>query len=321
MQVIPEEVLRQRIGEDQAFAAVKRAFRALANGKVRQPAPMALDFPERRGEVHVKAAFIEGSPVFAIKVASGFLANTDEGIDSGSGLLVVHDARTGAPLAILADNGYLTDLRTGAAGALALDLLAPPRVRRLGLLGTGRQGRHQLRAMARVRTLEQVNVWSPTAERLSAFCEEMSAELSLPVTGAPSAEAALRNADVVVTTTPTRSPIVKLEWLVPHVTLIAVGADGSHKHEIETSVLKRADKVIADDWSQCIRMGEIHHAIVAHALELNRIHSELGKVLTGERSGREGDEMIVCDLTGVGAQDAAIAEHAWRTLCEPAQMV
>lgn len=321
MQVISEDVLRSRIGEDQALTAVKRAFRALANGRVRQPAPMALEFPERRGEVHVKAAYIEGAPVFAIKVASGFYANAAEGLDSGSGLIVVHDARTGVPISVLADNGYLTDLRTGAAGALAVDLLAPHRVRRLAILGAGRQGGHQLRAIARVRELEEIVVWSPTPERTSAFAESAAAELGRAVEVAASAEEAVRGADVLVTTTPARTPIVQSAWVAPHATVIAVGADGPHKHELDTELLKRADKVIADDWSQCIRMGEIHHAIVSHALELNRIHAELGKVLTGERSGREATEMIVCDLTGVGAQDAAIAEHAWRTLTEPAAAV
>ena len=311
MHVVSESTLRAVVREAEAFEAVQRAFRSLANGKVRQPSPMALEFPERQGEVHVKAAHIEGAPVFAIKMAGGFSANADEGLPTGSGVIIVFDAHTGVPLGVLADNGYLTELRTGAAGALAADLLAPRDLRRTAVIGAGQQGRYQLRAISKVRDLGEIVAWDPHADRLVTFCSDMSDELAATVSLADTAEHAVRGSDLIITATPSESPIVQAEWLVDHATVISIGADAQHKQELAVEVLARADKVVADDWSQCIRLGEIHHAIAAHAIELNRIHAELGKILTGERSGREGSEMIVCDLTGVGAQDAAIAEFAW----------
>ena len=116
----------------------------------------------------------------------------------------------------------------------------------------------------------------------------MSDELAATVSLADTAEAAIRGADLVITATPSEAPIVQPDWLVPHATVISLGADAQHKQELAVEVLARADKVVADDWSQCIRLGEIHHAVAANAIELTRIHAELGKVLTGERSGREG---------------------------------
>ncbi len=314
MQVVSESTLRALVREDEALAAVRRAFRALANGRVRQPSPMSLDFPERSGEIHIKAAHIEGAPVFAVKMATGFYANAAEGVPTGSGLMVVFDAAKGGPLGVLADNAYLTELRTGAAGALAVDLLAPLQIARTAMIGAGQQGRYQLRAMSRVRGLGEIVAWDSDADRLSAYCSDMSQELGTPVRGVESVEAAVKGADLVVTATPSATPLVQAEWLESHATVVALGADAPEKQELDVGVLARADKIVADDWSQCIRLGEIHHAITQGAIELNRIHAELGKVLTGERSGREGRELIVCDLTGVGAQDTAIAEFAWDAL-------
>jgi ornithine cyclodeaminase/alanine dehydrogenase-like protein (mu-crystallin family) len=314
MQIIDERALREHLTEEDAFAAVRTAFLALGKGEVTQPSPLHLDFPDHDGEVHVKTAHLSGASIFAVKVASGFYRNADRGLPTGSGVILVFDATTGFPVALLDDRGYLTDLRTGAAGALAVDLLGPSSIERVAILGTGNQGRFQLRALSKIRAWEEVLAWSPDAEERARYCSDLTQELGRPVRPAASPEAAVRGADVVVTATPSREPLVRAEWLEEHATVVAVGADSPNKQELDVGVLARADKVVADDWSQCMRLGEIHHGIVAHAIELADIHAELGKILTGERSGREGREMIVCDLTGVGAQDAAIAELAWSKL-------
>ena len=161
MQVVSESTLRTLVREAEAFESVQHAFRSLANGKVRQPAPMALEFPERGGELHVKAAHIEGAPTFAVKMAGGFKANADDGLPTGSGVIIVFDANTGVPLGVLADNGYLTELRTGAAGALAADLLAPQEIERTAVIGAGQQGRYQLRAISKVRGLGSISALGP----------------------------------------------------------------------------------------------------------------------------------------------------------------
>jgi ornithine cyclodeaminase len=311
MRIIEERELRERIGEEQALAAVERAFRALAEGSVVQPAPMGFDFEEATGEVHVKGAYLKGSPIFAVKVASGFYRNPDRGLPMSSGLVLVFDATTGFPLLLLHDNAYLTELRTAAAGALATRLLAPEKIEKMAMLGTGSQARYQLRAITRVKRPALVSAWSRSPENRARYAEEMTGALGIQVSAVSSAKEALEDADLVVTVTPAREPIVEASFLKPGATIVAVGSDGPDKQELDVDVLGRADKIVADKLSQCSKLGEIHHALEAGRIRENDVYGELGDIVIGRLPGREGDELIVCDLTGVGAQDAALAEVAW----------
>jgi ornithine cyclodeaminase len=319
MRIVEEWELRERIGEEQALAAVERAFRALAEDRVVQPAPMGFDFDEANGEVHVKGAYLKGSPIFAVKVASGFYRNPGRGLPMSSGLVLVFDAATGFPLLLLQDNAYLTELRTAAAGALATRLLAPDRIETMAMIGTGSQARYQLRAIARVRRPARVKAWSPNPEHRTQYAEEMTGALGIPVSSVSSVKEALEDADLIVTVTPARNPIVEPPWVKPGATLLAVGSDGPDKQELEVGVLERADKIVADKLSQCAKLGEIHHALEAGRLTEEDVYGELGDIVAGRLPGREGEELIVCDLTGVGAQDAALAEVVWSELAIPAK--
>ena len=314
MRIVEERELRDRIGDEQALAAVERAFRALAEGQVVQPAPMGFDFEEARGEVHVKGAYLKGSPIFAVKIASGFYRNPDRGLPMSSGLVLVFDAATGFPLLLLHDNAYLTELRTAAAGALAARLLGPNSIGKIAFIGTGSQARYQLRAIARVRRPERVSAWSPNSERRSRYAAEMTEALGIAVSPVPSPKEALDGADLVVTVTPSREPIVEASFLKPGATVLAVGSDGPDKQELAVDVLERADKIVADKLTQCARLGEIHHALDSGRLTEKDVYGELGDIVVGRIPGREADELIVCDLTGVGAQDAALAEVVWKEL-------
>ncbi len=314
MRVIPEAAVRQAIGPAEALAAAERAFRALADGAAVQPLPMNLSLESSGGEVHVKGAYLAGSPIFAVKVATGFYRNAERGLPSGSGLFLVFDAETGFPLGVLCENGYLTDLRTGAAGALAARHLAPEAIEVVAILGTGVQARYQARCLALVRRWRETRVWGRSADRADRYCSEMEQELGVPFRRTATAVDAVRGADVVITVTPSRQPIVQADWLAPHATVIAVGSDGPDKQELAAECLVRAHKVVADRISQCAALGEIHHAVQAGLLPPERVYAELGEIVAGHKRGREAGELIVCDLTGVGAQDAAIAEAAWRRL-------
>jgi ornithine cyclodeaminase len=314
MIVVEEERLREMVGEKDALEAVEVAFAALAEGRVVQPPPMGMEVTEALGEVHVKGAYLWGEPTFAVKVASGFYRNAERGLPTGSGLVLVFDATTGFPLALLGDNGYLTELRTGAAGALAARLLAPDHSLKVGVIGAGSQARYQLRAISRVRALGGVRVWSPIQEEIRAYEDEMAPLLGVSVKGAASPREAVEDADLVVTVTPSRAPLLEGGWLKEGVTVLAVGADGPDKQELSAGIMERAGKVVVDSRDQCLRLGETHHAVEAGVLAADEIHAELGEVLLGRRVGREGMETIVVDLTGVGAQDAAMAGAVWKIL-------
>ncbi len=319
LRVFPEQDIRRVVDEATALESAERAFSAMAQGKALVPPPLGVDLPGPAGEIHVKGAYLLGAPVFAFKVATGFYANAAVGLPTGAGLVLVFDARTGFPLGVLADNGYLTDLRTAAAGALAARLLAPDRPLPVAVLGTGVQARLQLRAISRVRPIATVRVWSPRVASRAAFAPEMRDLLGVDVLPADSVEEAVAEADLVVTCTPSREPLVMAHMLRTGVTVVALGSDGPDKRELDPGVLARADKVVTDRTDQCARLGELHHALAASLMRVADVHAELGDILVGTRPGRErDDETIVCDLTGVGAQDAAIAEAAFRALVHTA---
>lgn len=316
LRVFDEASIRAVVTDGAALEAARRAFLALGRGEALVPPPLGVDLEHVGGEIHVKGAYLQGSPIFAFKVATGFYGNTAKGLPSGSGLLLVFDAATGFPLGLLADNGYLTDLRTAAAGAVAVSRLAPERDLVVAVLGAGIQARLQLRLISRVRTLSEVRVWSPRPESREACAAESSATLGVPAAALPTPMAAVRNADLVVTVTPSRQPLVTANMLRTDVTVVAVGSDGPDKRELALDVLGRAGKIVTDRTAQCLRLGELHHAVEAGVVTADAVYAELGEIVAGGRPGREGVESIVCDLTGVGAQDAAIAEAAWSLLTE-----
>jgi ectoine utilization protein EutC len=309
VRILFEREIRRLIGPSDALAAVRRAFACLARGEATLPGVIGLDVPRHRGEVHVKGAHLHGSPFFSIKTAAGFYANVERGLPMASGHVMVFDAETGLLRAILFDNAFLTELRTGSAGALSADLLARRDVNRVALLGYGSQARYQLEALLLVRRPRRVVVWGPSEERAAAAAREMGERFGLPVSAVPTARDAAHGSDLIVTTTPSREPVLRAEWVEPGTHVTAVGSDGPDKQELDPVLLSRADKVVADRLEQCLRLGEIHHAVVAGALAPGGVYGELGELAAGLKGGRASEaEITIADLTGVGIQDAAVAD-------------
>jgi ornithine cyclodeaminase len=309
VRVLKEREIRGLIGPREALAAVRDGFARLGRREVTLPGVIGFDLPAHAGEVHVKGAHIHGSPYFSIKEAAGFYRNTERGLPVSSGVVMVFDAATGPPRAILLDNGFLTELRTGAAGALAADLLARRGIETVGILGCGGQARYQLEALLGVRQPRRVVVWGRSAERAALYAREMNEKFGLPVETAASAREAVEASDILITTTPSREPIVRAEWLRPGTHVTAMGSDGPDKRELSSAALLRADKIVADRLDQCLRLGEIHHAVAEGLLDPVRIHGELGELAAGLKPGRTSEsEITIADLTGVGVQDAAVAD-------------
>jgi ornithine cyclodeaminase len=308
--IIDEAALRRVITPQLAVDAIRDAFRADGEGRAHVPAVINLDVPARRGEFHVKTALIDGVPHVAVKIASGFYDNPAKGLPSGSGLMAVFDATTGLPVALLLDNGFLTDIRTGAAGAVAADTLAPLSVSTVGVLGSGLQARHQIRCLRCVRTFSRVVAWSPDRARLDAYVRELRGE-GFDARAAATPEAVCREAEVLVTATPSRTPLVRAEWLRPGQHVTALGSDSPGKQELDAACLERADLVVVDRLTQCAAFGELRHALDAGLFRPDRIHAELGEVVAGLKPGRTTTAQItIADLTGVGFQDTAIASRA-----------
>jgi ectoine utilization protein EutC len=310
VRLLREEDVRRVIGPTQALEEVRAAFASLARGEATLPNVLFLDMPDREGEVHAKGAFIHGAPFFSIKVASGFYGNPRRGLPISTGCVMVFDGHTGFPAAILFDNGFLTELRTGAAGALAADLLARKQVQQVAILGCGGQARYQLEALVGVRTPSLVNVYCRNRVHAVAYAEEMAKKLGIRVEAVSSPEEAVVGSDLLITTTPSREPIVRQEWVSPGLHITAMGSDLPEKQELDPEVLVRADKVVADSLQQCRNQGEIHHAIESGVMKLEGVYAELGDIVIGKKSGRSSDdEVTVADLTGLGVLDAAVANH------------
>jgi ectoine utilization protein EutC len=291
---------------------VQQAFALLSQGRATVPPIMMLPVPERRGEVDVKSAFIQGLDSLAVKIASGFFENFRKGLPSASGLMVLVSTETGFPEAVLLDNGYLTQVRTGAAGAIASRYLAPKSIKTAGVVGAGTQARYQIRGLRLVRDFESLLVHSLYEEETDRYVEEMSRELGVEVRKAASAEEVVRGSSVVVTTTPSREPFLKAEWLHPGLHITAMGTDTEEKQELEAEVLAGADLLVCDLVAQCRRLGELHHAVERELIDEQGV-KELGELIAAGRPARTAEGQItVCDLTGVGVQDTAIARLAFQ---------
>lgn len=310
LRLLTEKEIRGLLGPKEAYEAVRDAFVRMAKGEAVLPGVINLDIPRTRTEAHIKGAYLLGARHFAVKVASGSYDNPARGLPSGGGMFLVFDATTGLPAAVLFDNGYLTDVRTGAAGALAADLLAKKTVDRVGIVGVGNQARYQLAALLQVRRPKAVVAWGRDRRKAEDYAAEVSARHGIPVEAVGSPEVACRGSDVVITVTPSHEPLVRANWIEPGTHITAVGADSPDKQELDADLLRKADKVVADRLEQCLHVGEIHHAVEAGLLRQEDVYAELGEIAAEMRAGRKSDqEITIADLTGVGVQDAAVANR------------
>ncbi|GAB1798314.1 MULTISPECIES: cyclodeaminase [Priestia] len=313
MYIFTEPELKQYIQLNlEAINIVEEGFTKLANNQVEMPPIMRIDLHDQNGEVDVKTAYVKEKDMFAIKISSGFFNNYQLGLPSGNGMMILISTQTGVPQAILLDNGYLTEVRTAAAGAIASKYLSKEHVTTVGVIGAGSQARFQVRALKLVRDFGKVLVYARSTDRAKKYAQDMSLELGIEVKVVDSAEAVVRNSDTVITTTPATEPIIKAEWLHPGLHITAMGSDAEHKQELEAKVLARADKLVCDKKEQCARLGELHHAFNQRIVTDNTPIIELGQLTSKEVRGRENDEQItICDLTGTGVQDTAIALFAY----------
>jgi ectoine utilization protein EutC len=310
--VLNKKEIESAITMDEAIEAVEQGFKAYNSGKAVIPFPVALQVPSHSGDVHIKPGYIEGYDTYTIKIASGFYENPKSGLPASHGMLLLFDSRTGYPVCIEVDQCYLTDLRTAAAGAVAARALAKKSVGRVAVIGTGTQARFQIRALSRVREFDELRVWGRSPEKVEAYIADMRDQVDAEVVAAASAEDAVRGSDIVVTTTMTSVPIVKASWLDEGVHITAMGSDSPEKHELESAVLKRADKVVVDSLKQCLNLGEVHHAVEDGTITEQDVHAELGEVLLGRKAGRESDsEITVADLTGTAVQDVVTSHMVY----------
>lgn len=310
IRIVTEDQLRASVDLDlTAVDVIEKAFAALASGKVIMPPILSMELADANGEVDVKTAYIPGLDGFAIKVSPGFFDNPKLGLPSLNGLMILFSAKTGLVRAVFLDNGYLTDIRTAAAGAVAARHLAPENVATAGVIGTGVQARLQMRAAHLVRPFERVLVHGRDPGKAAACASDLARTLGVEAEVTADPKTLVERSQLVVTTTPAREPVVMADWLHPELHITAMGSDQSGKNEIEAQALVKADLYVCDRVSQCETSGELEAALAA-GIWTGKTPPELGQIIAGEHPGRQsGADLTICDLTGTGAQDTAIANH------------
>jgi ornithine cyclodeaminase len=287
---------------------IEEGFVKYSQGLSNVPPVGELIFEDPPGDVHIKYGYLNGDDFYVIKIASGFYDNPRLGLSSSDGLMLLFGRRTGELQAVLLDRGLLTDIRTAVAGAIAAKHLAPKNVQKIGIVGTGIQAKLQLQYLSLVTKCRDVQVWGRNSRHVDDYVSEM-ARHGYAVSPAASASALLQECNLIVTTTPAKSPVLESAGTLPgglHIT--AVGADAADKRELGPNLFRRADVVVADSVSQCLERGEIHHAVDEGLVDRDAV-VELGSVIAGDAPGRTTDaEVSIADLTGVAVQDIQIAK-------------
>jgi ornithine cyclodeaminase/alanine dehydrogenase-like protein (mu-crystallin family) len=318
--MVSADALRAAIGFEALIEPMAEAFRQSSAGEADNglitmfPAAAPAD-----GDVYVKTGTLRGRDIFIVKVSPWFARNMREGRAQG-GFVAVFDSATGHTRAILNDEHYLSDIRTAATGALAARLFAPTSVDTAAILGTGVQAYWQCLAVHHERPYRRLLILGRTIARAMALRDRLALRLpNVAFDIVADIEPAVRAADVLITATPARDPIVRGEWLRPGQLVIAVGADDPTKCELDAAALLRA-RVIVDARDTAAANGDIHRAMGAgHALE-RLVTAELGEVIAGRVPNRaSAQDMTIVKLVGIGAQDVLAAAEALDRLPPPSE--
>ena len=288
------------------FAAVEQAFRQLAEGTVPPPAILAMH--AENGSFHGKAGLLTADrPYFAAKLNANFpKTGRRHGLPTIQGAVLLSDATTGSPLAIM-DSISVTALRTAAASAVAAKYLARKDWKTVAVCGCGGQALAQIQALLALRTAETVTVYDIDGDKARRFAAAVSKLTGMTVKPSADLGRTVAEAEVLVTCTTAKKYFVKRDMVRSGTFIAAVGADHEHKQEIQPELLAAA-KVVTDLTTQAIAIGDLHHAVAAGVMSADDVHAELGEVIGGRKPGRQSDEEVtIFDSTGTGPQDVAAA--------------
>jgi ornithine cyclodeaminase len=294
---------------------LEQGFVAYSQNHVVVPPVGELLFENPPGDTHIKYGYIKEDDYFVIKIASGFYENYKLDLPSSSGLMLLFSQKSGMLVSVLIDEGYLTNIRTAIAGQIVAKYMAPKKVNGIGVFGAGIQGRLQVEYLKAVTDCRKVVVWGRENTDFDSYQHEMEAK-GYSVETTTDAEYVTRQCNLVITATPSRSPLIQADQLSPGTHITAMGSDTPEKQELDSEILKRADIIVADSIEQCLTRGEIHKAFEAAMITQDRV-VELGNVISSPNLGRTSEnQLTVADLTGVAVQDIQIAKAVYLAIQE-----
>lgn len=293
-----------------SIAVVEQAFRAHGRGMAQMPAKIYLDLKKYAGDFRAMPVYIEGLESCALKWVNAHPNNKKYDLPAVMAVIILNDPKTGFPLCIM-DGTYTTNLRTGAVGAVAAKYLARKDSNVIGLVGCGAQAHTQMMALKQFFKIKEVKVWGHKKSLIARFIKDMKRS-RLKLIPAENIKDCVEGSDIVVTTTPSRKPLVKLKWLKQGVHINAIGADAKGKQELEPAILKKS-KLVIDDWAQAAHSGEINVAVQKKIILRRDVYAQLGDIVAGKRTGRvRTDEITVFDSTGLAIQDLAVANLIYK---------
>lgn len=297
----------------EVIGTVEEAYKAFNSGQVNQPPYTCIHLPPPRGEIDFKLGYCESNEMISMKASSGGFTNNlaEHGVPSGMGTILLFDARTCALVCVM-DGSLITGLRTGAAGAVSVKVLARQNARKITSIGTGNQARMQIRAIHEVMKIEEVHAWDHHPENLARYKADIEREFGIPVVMARSMQAAVEQADILITTTRGKGSLVEAAWIRPGTHIVAMGTDTYGKQELEPEIFRNA-RIVNDSIAQCIEKGETWHPLNQNIITQADIHAEIGEILLGKKPGRETDqEITIFDSTGMAIQDNTTAAKIYR---------
>jgi alanine dehydrogenase len=307
---LSEEEVRSLLTMDEAIEAVKSAFLDHGMAKTQMPPKSYLFFSRYDGDLRSMPAYLEGLDVAGVKIVNVHKKNSTLGLPTVMALLILNSPQTGAPLAVMGGT-FLTSMRTGAAGAIAAGSLARPESSVVGMVGAGAQSRTQLLGISRLFSIRRVIICDQTLKRCQDLERDARAFLDCEYSLTTDPHEAC-NCDILVTTTPSRSPLIKESWVGPGTHINAIGADAPGKQELESALTRKA-KVVVDDLSQALHSGEVNVPISEGVMAGDDIHAQLGDILLGKARGRTSpEEITIFDSTGLGIQDLAAGSVVYR---------
>lgn len=301
------------ISMKEVIDAVGEAYKAFSSGQVVQPDYIGIHLPSPRGEIDFKLGYYKINEVISMKASSGgFIDNpVAHDMPSGMGTILLFDAKSCALICVM-DGSLITGLRTGASGAVSVQVLARKNSKKITTIGTGNQARMQIRAINEVMKIEEIHAWSRNPDELSRYKMDIESEFGIPVIVADSKKEAVEQADILITTTRGKGPLVEADWVKPGTHIIAIGTDQKGKQELDPEIFRNA-KIVNDSISQCTEKGETWHPLNEKIITKDDIHAEIGEILLGRKSGRENDEEItIFDSTGMAIQDNTTSEKIYR---------
>jgi len=313
MDILNLDQLKQLIDIEQLIEDLEQGYLLYSQGRVEVPPVGFLNFQNPPGDVHIKYGYIKQDSVYVVKIASGFYDNPQLGISSSDGLLLVFNQQTGKLESILLDECYLTDVRTAVGGAVAAKLLAPSKVSSIGIVGAGVQAKMQLQMLQNVIKCNKCIVWARDVKKANDFVDGIRQDSSfwnedLEIEVALYMDYLTDNCNLIVTTTPAKSPLIMADEIKPGTHITAMGSDDKGKQELDAALLVKADILVADSRAQCIQYGEMSHGIKAGLIQESDIH-EIGDLIQDKSLRRSSDNQItIADQTGVAVQDIQIAK-------------